>query len=175
MWPSGPVFLDAECAWWGDPRSTWRLPESSAAEMPVDSARGRRILCCFDALSDAYLRVSPGIPDALEQRAAALLLDCCWASRRQITGRIRHQRIAKAQVRRVHARCWPIRRRAGRIRAAWKKKLTHDRHQHRLRARAPGVDSRGRPTVEADVMLENGAWPGDAPLALDRSGEAWIA
>jgi len=70
--PSGPVFLDAECAWYGDPafdlafclnhlllKCRW-TPRASAA-----------FLECFDALASAYLAgVSfPG----LEQRAATLL------------------------------------------------------------------------------------------------------
>ena len=38
--PGGPLFLDAECAWYGDPRVRRRvLPEPSAAEVPVDAGR----------------------------------------------------------------------------------------------------------------------------------------
>ena len=73
--PNGPVFLDAECAWVGDPafdlafclnhlllKCLW-TPEASS-----------RFLVSFDALSRAYLAGvlwEPG--DALSNRAAALL------------------------------------------------------------------------------------------------------
>jgi 5-methylthioribose kinase len=71
----GPVFLDAECAWWGDPafdiafclnhlllKCLWN-PGASAA-----------LLGAFDALAGAYLQTVDWEPCAgLEQRAAALL------------------------------------------------------------------------------------------------------
>jgi aminoglycoside phosphotransferase (APT) family kinase protein len=73
--PDGPVFLDAECAWYGDPafdlafclnhmllKCLW-TPE--AAEL---------FLACFAALAEAYLaRVDWEAPEALEARAASLL------------------------------------------------------------------------------------------------------
>jgi 5-methylthioribose kinase len=72
---SSPVFLDAECAWYGDPafdvafclnhmflKSVW-VPWARVAFMQ-----------CYDALSRAYLRgVSWEPPAALEERAATLL------------------------------------------------------------------------------------------------------
>ena len=70
--PQGPVFLDAECAWYGDPafdlafclnhlllKCLW-VPEAAA-----------RFLACFDALAAAYL-AGHG-PAGLEARAASLL------------------------------------------------------------------------------------------------------
>ena len=37
--PGGPVFLDAECAWYGDPGVRPRLlPQPPAAQVPVDAA-----------------------------------------------------------------------------------------------------------------------------------------
>lgn len=71
----GPVFLDAECAWWGDPafdiafclnhlllKCLW-TPAATPA-----------FLASFDALSGAYLRAVDWEPTAaLEQRAAGLL------------------------------------------------------------------------------------------------------
>lgn len=70
--PQGPVFLDAECAWYGDPafdlafclnhlllKCLWVPPAAS------------RFLECFDALGGAYLR-GHGAP-GLEARAASLL------------------------------------------------------------------------------------------------------
>ncbi len=73
--PNGPVFLDAECAWWGDPafdlafclnhlllKCLW-TPASTPA-----------FLGCFDELAAAYLSGVTWEPRAaLEQRAARLL------------------------------------------------------------------------------------------------------
>jgi aminoglycoside phosphotransferase (APT) family kinase protein len=73
--PSGPVFLDAECAWWGDPafdlafclnhlllKCLW-APKASAGFM-----------ACFEALAARYLAgITWEAADALEARAARLL------------------------------------------------------------------------------------------------------
>jgi aminoglycoside phosphotransferase (APT) family kinase protein len=73
--PRGPVFLDAECAWYGDPvfdlafclnhlllKCVWR-PQWSA-----------RYLACFDALAAAYLAgVTWEAREQTQARAAALL------------------------------------------------------------------------------------------------------
>jgi hypothetical protein len=72
--PHGPVFLDAECAWYGDPvfdlafclnhmllKCLWR-PQWSA-----------RYLACFDALADAYLSGVTWAPRTATEGAAALL------------------------------------------------------------------------------------------------------
>jgi aminoglycoside phosphotransferase (APT) family kinase protein len=73
--PGGPVLLDAECAWWGDPafdlafclnhlllKCLWR------------PAFAPQYLAAFDALAGAYLAGVDWEPRAeLEQRAAALL------------------------------------------------------------------------------------------------------
>jgi aminoglycoside phosphotransferase (APT) family kinase protein len=71
----GPVLLDAECAWWGDPafdiafclnhlllKCLWNPPASAA------------FLECFGTLAEAYLEGVDWEPRAaIEQRAAALL------------------------------------------------------------------------------------------------------
>ena len=73
--PGGPVLLDAECAWWGDPafdlafclnhlllKCLWK-PEARAS-----------FLTCFSALAETYLKAAEWEPRAaLEERAAALL------------------------------------------------------------------------------------------------------
>lgn len=73
--PHGPVFLDAECATWGDPafdlafclnhlllKCLWTPPATD------------RFLACFDTLSAAYLAgITWEDPAALESRAAHLL------------------------------------------------------------------------------------------------------
>ena len=73
--PAGPVFLDAECAWWGDPafdlafclnhlllKCLW-APQAAADFM-----------ACFEALAARYLAgITWEAADALEARAARLL------------------------------------------------------------------------------------------------------
>ena len=73
--PRGPVLLDAECAWWGDPafdlafclnhlllKCLWQPPATT------------RLLAAFDAFAEAYLEAVDWEPRAvLEQRASALL------------------------------------------------------------------------------------------------------
>lgn len=73
--PDGPVFLDAECAWYGDPafdiafclnhlllKCLW-VPETAPA-----------FLDCFERLAAAYLAgVSWELPAGIEHRAATLL------------------------------------------------------------------------------------------------------
>jgi aminoglycoside phosphotransferase (APT) family kinase protein len=73
--PDGPVFLDAECAWWGDPafdlafclnhlllKCLW-TPTAAAG-----------FIACFDALADSYRAAIDWEPVAdLEARAAHLL------------------------------------------------------------------------------------------------------
>ena len=73
--PDGPVFLDAECAWWGDPAFdlAFCLNHLLLKCLWTPVARGG-FLAAFDSLADAYLRGVDWEPAArLEQRAAALL------------------------------------------------------------------------------------------------------
>ena len=73
--PAGPVLLDAECAWFGDPAFdlAFCLNHLLLKCAWVPAARAG-YLACFDALAAAYLaRVSWEDPAALEARAAALL------------------------------------------------------------------------------------------------------
>jgi tRNA A-37 threonylcarbamoyl transferase component Bud32 len=70
--PDGPVFLDAECAWWGDPAFDLAFCLNhlllKCCAVPAASPA---FLACFDALARAYLAgvTFPG----LEARAARLL------------------------------------------------------------------------------------------------------
>jgi aminoglycoside phosphotransferase (APT) family kinase protein len=73
--PQGPIFLDAECAWYGDPafdlafclnhlllKSLWNPPAHAGFQ------------ACFVAFQQAYLaKVTWEAPAAIEARAAALL------------------------------------------------------------------------------------------------------
>ena len=73
--PDGPVFLDAECAWYGDPAFDLAFCLNhmllKCLAVPA-SAPG--YLASFDALRDAYLRgVAWEEPAGLEGRVAALL------------------------------------------------------------------------------------------------------
>jgi aminoglycoside phosphotransferase (APT) family kinase protein len=68
----GPVFLDAECAWYGDPAFdlAFCLNHLLLKCLWVPASRGA-FLACFDALSRAYLERVPF--ENVEARAASLL------------------------------------------------------------------------------------------------------
>jgi aminoglycoside phosphotransferase (APT) family kinase protein len=75
MSPEGPVFLDAECAWYGDPAFDLAFCLNhlllKGLWVPV---RRKAFLQCYDALADAYLAGAVWEPRAgLEMRAATLL------------------------------------------------------------------------------------------------------
>jgi aminoglycoside phosphotransferase (APT) family kinase protein len=125
--PSGPVFLDAECACIGDPafdlafclnhmllKCLWR------------PAYRERYLACFDALTRAYLSVVDWEPPAVLEGRAAALLPALFLARvdgkspvEYLTGEPDRERVRHA------ARDW-ITARPGRlafIRAAWRDML----------------------------------------------------
>ena len=73
--PQGPVFLDAECAWYGDPAFDLAFCLNhlllKGLWVPV---RRKAFLQCFDVLSEAYLQGVAWEPRAgIELRAASLL------------------------------------------------------------------------------------------------------
>jgi aminoglycoside phosphotransferase (APT) family kinase protein len=73
--PDGPVFLDAECAWWGDPAFdlAFCLNHLMLKCLWVPAAR-RALLDSFQAMTAAYLPLVGWEPAAaLETRAAHLL------------------------------------------------------------------------------------------------------
>jgi aminoglycoside phosphotransferase (APT) family kinase protein len=73
--PGGPIFLDAECAWYGDPAFdlAFCLNHLLLKCLWVPPSRVE-FLECFDALAAAYLDNTVWEPrDALEARAASLL------------------------------------------------------------------------------------------------------
>ncbi|MGP1395228.1 MAG: phosphotransferase family protein [Inquilinaceae bacterium] len=73
--PDGPVFLDAECAWYGDPAFdlAFCLNHLLLKCLWTPPARAR-FLACFDALAATYLAgVTWEEPAALQRRAARLL------------------------------------------------------------------------------------------------------
>jgi len=73
--PGGPVFLDAECAWWGDPAFDLAFVLNHLLLKCLWTPPARDgFLACFAALSRAYLAgVSWEDAAALEARAARLL------------------------------------------------------------------------------------------------------
>ena len=73
--PAGPVFLDAECAWYGDPAFdlAFCLNHMLLKCLWTPSA-ANGFLACFDALAEAYVEEVVWEPRReLEARAAALL------------------------------------------------------------------------------------------------------
>jgi aminoglycoside phosphotransferase (APT) family kinase protein len=73
--PSGPVFLDAECAWWGDPAFDLAFCLNHLLLKCLwTPAAAAGFLACFDSLAAAYLAgIAWEPPAALEARAARLL------------------------------------------------------------------------------------------------------
>jgi aminoglycoside phosphotransferase (APT) family kinase protein len=67
--PQGPVFLDAECAWYGDPAFDLAFCLNHLLLKCLwNPGASRAFLACFDSLQDAY---AAGV--AVERRAAHLL------------------------------------------------------------------------------------------------------
>jgi aminoglycoside phosphotransferase (APT) family kinase protein len=71
----GPVFLDAECAWFGDPAFDLSFCLNHLLLKGAREGADRRLYCAaFSALAEAYLAgVDWESADSLEARAAALL------------------------------------------------------------------------------------------------------
>ncbi len=73
--PHGPVILDAECAWYGDPAFDAAFCLTHLlAKCLWRPQRAKAYLACFDAFADAYLASADWEPrSALEARIAELL------------------------------------------------------------------------------------------------------
>ena len=125
--PDGPVFLDAECAWWGDPAFDLAFCLNHLLLKCLwTPAATPGFLACFDALAAAYLAgVTWEPPAALEARAAHLLPGLFLA---RVDGKSPVEYITaepdKDRVRRVAARCLPHPvETLGDVRQAWTKEL----------------------------------------------------
>ena len=121
------VFLDAECAWWGDPAFDLAFCLNHLLLKCLWTPRAQAgFLACFDRLAGRYLAgVDWEAPDELERRAARLLPGLFLA---RVDGKspveyLTEER-AKTRVRRV-ARALLARpvARLGAVRAAWAEEL----------------------------------------------------
>ena len=167
--PRGPVFLDAECAWFGDPAFdlAFCLNHLLLKTVWVPSAEDA-LNESFDALAGAYLSGADWEPaGAVDRRAAALLPALLLA---RIDGKSPVEYLtdesAKDKVRQKARAMLQNRPETVKdVRAAWTERKGRMRHS----AGTGGIfidqivgrrvwDSRGRPTVEAEVVLTNGAW-----------------
>ena len=96
--PDGPVFLDAECAWYGDPAFDLAFCLNHLLLKCLWTPTPRRgFLDCFDALRGAYL-VGVDWETVGRTRGARRALAAGAAARphrRQVAGRIHHRRRAK--------------------------------------------------------------------------------
>ena len=126
--PNGPVFLDAECAWWGDPAFdlAFCLNHLLLKCLWTPAARDR-FMACFTTLSMAYLAGVTWEPrEAIETRTARLLPGLFLA---RVDGKSPAEYITadeqKDQVRRVaRALLTDSPSRLAAIRQAWMKELT---------------------------------------------------
>ena len=126
--PAGPVFLDAECAWWGDPAFDLAFCLNHLLLKCLWTPRAReQFLACFDAIATRYCAgITWEAPDALETRAAGLLPGLFLA---RVDGKSPVEYITdetdKDRVRRTARRLLmrPVARLAA-VRAAWQEELT---------------------------------------------------
>ncbi|MCU4181505.1 phosphotransferase [Bosea sp. BH3] len=126
--PDGPVILDAECAWYGDPAFdlAFCLNHLLLKCLWTPAARAE-FLACFDALAQAYLAgVNWEAPAAVEERIARLLPALFLA---RVDGKSPAEYVTaeadKERIRRI-ARplvAWPPRR-LSEIRAAWAEEVS---------------------------------------------------
>ena len=165
--PRGPVFLDAECAWFGDPAFdlAFCLNHLLLKTIWVPSA-GARLLESFDALARSYLNGVDWEPSGdVERRASSLLPGLLLA---RIDGKSPVEYLttedAKDTVRgRARAMLKDLPKSVEDLRARWADRPSSivDRPSSSVTIeRVIGRrvwDSRGRPTVEAEVVLSNGA------------------
>jgi fructosamine-3-kinase len=125
--PVGPVFLDAECAWWGDPAFDLAFCLNHLLLKCLwTPAATDDFLQCFGALAAAYLAgVAWESPSDIEARAAALLPGLLLA---RVDGKSPVEYIttesARDAVRRsARALLAAPAARLGAVRAAWQKEL----------------------------------------------------
>ena len=125
--PRGPVFLDAECAWWGDPAFDLAFCLNHLLLKCLWTPRARAgFLACFDALAASYLAGVDWEPAAVLEARAARLLPGLFLARVDGKSPVEYltEEADKDRVRRV-ARALlaaPVERLAA-VRAAWGEEL----------------------------------------------------
>ncbi len=180
--PRGPVFLDAECAWFGDPAFdlAFCLNHLLLKTVWVPSAEAP-LMESFEALARAYLKGTDWEPSAEVDRRAASLLPGLLLAR--IDGKSPVEYLttdaAKDTVRRrARAMLKDLPKNMTDLRAGWSDRPSSIVHRPSFRRTTIDNgrstiddgrstidqvigrrvwDSRGRPTVEAEVVLSNGA------------------
>lgn len=166
--PHGPVFVDAECAWFGDPAFdlAFCLNHLLLKTLWVASAEPQ-LVSSFDALKEAYLGGVDWEPAAALEDRAARLLPALFLAR--IDGKSPVEYLtddaSKNTVRRfARSMLQAPPTTLGEVRRAWSARARRDRSAsgrssgeriERLIGRRVW-DSRGRPTVEAEVILSSG-------------------
>ncbi len=164
----GPVFLDAECAWFGDPAFdlAFCLNHLLLKTLWVPSAE-RELMTSFDALANAYLGGVDWEPAADLEKRAAQLLPALFLARIDGKSPVEYltddasknavRRSARAMLQEPLDRLDGVRRTwAGRARGGGRASLATpgDRIETVIGRRV--WDSRGRPTVEAEIVLASG-------------------
>lgn len=125
--PRGPVFIDAECAWWGDPAFDLAFCLNHLLLKCLWTPRAAHgFLACFDGLATTYLSGVDWEPVAALERRAARLLPGLFLARVDGKSPVEYltQERDKDRVRRV-ARALlasPVDRLAA-VRAAWTKEI----------------------------------------------------
>jgi enolase len=166
--PAGPVFIDAECAWFGDPAFdlAFCLNHLLLKTLWVPSAAAD-LLSAFDALSRTYLaRVKWEPAENLERRAAHLVPALLLA---RIDGKspveyLSDERSKQTVRGAARSLLMDLPDRLEDLRRVWQETASPSAAPDRSR-RDPSIervigrrvwDSRGRPTVEAEIFLNNG-------------------
>ena len=176
--PAGPVFIDAECAWFGDPAFdlAFCLNHLLLKTLWVPAVDAE-LLSASSALSEAYLAGVDWEPAQSVERRAARLLPALLLARIDGKSPVEYltDQVSKEFVRRI-ARSLLIRPvdHLDDIRHLWAERLaarpdallpSSTRTGAGAKANDPRIarvigrrvwDSRGRPTVEAEVVLDNG-------------------
>jgi len=121
--PHGPVFLDAECAWYGDPAFdlAFCLNHLLLKCLWVPAARAA-FLACFDALARAYLAQAPF--EGVDERAASLLPALLLA---RVDGKSPVEYLSEEHrefVRRFARRLLPVARTLEQVRGEWQRSST---------------------------------------------------
>jgi enolase len=166
--PRGPVFLDAECAWFGDPAFdlAFCLNHLLLKTMWVPMAEVE-LLESFGALASSYLAGADWEPAADVERRAARLLPGLLLARidgkspvEYLTDDVQKETVRQAALSMLKNPVGSL----DSLRRAWvdrKSRMTRgarrpaDTKIDRVVGRRVW-DSRGRPTVEAEVFLQNG-------------------